>query len=287
MVGIGLGDTGCRASDCQADNQKNTRFANVIQEVLAQAPTPDFVVHVGDYRYYNENLETDAWWKWNIEFFRPAQPLLDVAPIALSRGNHEECDGEEGYWYGERWYQFFEATTSDAVTPCPSGGLALNPTWSFDVALKTMATSATLPHRVVMIGNSPDPKNFGCQHYSPTSSSCEQFHGVVEKMAEHFSLAIEQSAAFAANYSDSSVWWAMHKPLWNYPNKYASGGTEDAMAMALGNAPNQKISKTLCPRGKCLPSAIMAGHAHMYQRSVFDPVTWPPQYVLATAASPP
>ena len=259
IVAIGLGDTGCRSSDCDSDQGVNTRFMQVVQDILGQPDTPDFVLHVGDYRYYKEIDEPDSWHRWYMEFFRPGQPLLNKTPVAFIRGNHEECNGGEGYWYGTRWYQFFEPTTSAQVTSCDKGSASLHDPWAFDVAAKTKTGSARWPHRIVMVDNSPDPKNF------------DDFDSVIDEMSANFKSALALSKG-----KDS--WWAMHKPLWSYPNRYASVGTERALLNALDN--RNGTAKTLCENAQCNPRAIMAGHAHMYQLVDFSDHSWPIQYVL-------
>lgn len=259
---VGIGDTGCRASDCDADGGVNTKFKNVIQDVLKSTTNPDFVLHVGDFRYYNENSHPDSWHKWYMEFFRPAQPLLDLTPMAFIRGNHEECQGYEGYWYGERWYQFFEPTTSSIVASCVGNTASLGAPWFFDVAAKnTSSTKASWPHRIVMIDNSPDKKNFAPQY----------FDSVLEEMATNFKTALQYSQG-----RDS--WWVMHQPLWNFPNKYSSKPSQQALLRALGDTTN--MVNGLCDGTLCNPLAIMSGHAHMYQLVDFHKKNWPIQYVL-------
>lgn len=259
LVAFGIGDTGCRASDCDAYQGVNVAFKHVVEAMVNEKVAPDFAVHVGDYRYYHETTAPDAWYKWYMEFFRPAQPLLDTTPIALIRGNHEECDGNEGYWYGTRWYQFFEPTTSAQVTSCPAGTARLDPPWAFDVGVKTDSNTVHWPQRLVMVDNSPDRWNY------------TNFDSVVTHMGTNFQTALTLSAGH-------DTWWLMHKPLWSYPNRYASTGTQNALLEALGDT--QNISQTLCPNATCNPQAVMAGHVHMYQQVDFHDLDWPIQYIL-------
>lgn len=263
LVAVGIGDTGCRASDCDADGGVNVRFKNVIGEVLTAVPAPDFVLHVGDYRYYEENSEPDSWDKWKMDFFAPAQPLLNVAPVAFVRGNHEQCTGDEGYWYGVRFFQFFEPTTSEQVASCDEGTPNLLSTWAFDVGVyDTSDMEPWSKQRIVMIDDSPDSKNF------PSS----RWPQVVSEISANF------ADALAAGQGARDVWWLTHKPLWNYPNQYANPATQTAVFEALGN--HGSIDYTLCDQGQCTPRAILSGHAHNYQQTDFGNVDWPIQYVL-------
>lgn len=263
LVVVGIGDTGCRESDCDADHGVNVRFEKVVSEALAAVPEPDFVFHVGDFRYYEENDEPDSWAKWQMDFFTPAQPLLDKAPVALIRGNHEQCTGDEGYWYGVRFFQFFEPTTSDQVASCDDGTTSFLPTWYFDVGVQASGgMEAWSKQRIVMIDDSPDSKNF------PES----EWPQVVSELTRNY------GDALTAGQGAGDVWWLSHKPLWNYPNQYANTGTQTAVLTALGN--QGSVDTTLCDQGECSPRGMFSGHAHNYQQIDFGNVDWPIQYVL-------
>lgn len=108
-----IGDTGCRLK--KADNAyqacndpQQAPFGTVA--AAAAAGRPDLVIHVGDY-HYRENPCPDGnagcagspwgygWDTWREDFFRPAEPLLRVAPWVVARGNHETCvRGGQGWW---------------------------------------------------------------------------------------------------------------------------------------------------------------------------------------------
>jgi hypothetical protein len=98
-----LGDTGCRikGADLQACNDPaQWPFPQVA--AAAAKLKPDLVVHVGDYLYRESACPPgnagcagspwgDNWTTWKADFFDPAAPLLNAAPIVLARGNHEDC----------------------------------------------------------------------------------------------------------------------------------------------------------------------------------------------------
>ena len=106
-----VGDTGCRLKSgsgpddgFQACNDPAEWPFNLIAQQIASLE-PDLIIHVGDSIYretpcpegnegcagspYNSaglRLET-----WMADFFTPAQPLFEAAPIVFVRGNHELC----------------------------------------------------------------------------------------------------------------------------------------------------------------------------------------------------
>lgn len=111
-----MGDTGCRLQGLKIQDCNDPRawpFGLVMKRAAAEKP--DLVIHVGDY-YYRESPcppmysgcagspHGDLWPSWRMDFFDPAQPLLDVAPWVFARGNHETCSRG---WKG--WFRMLEA----------------------------------------------------------------------------------------------------------------------------------------------------------------------------------
>ena len=109
---IALGDTGCRikGSQIQACNDpKLWPFRQIASSVAAEKP--DLVIHVGDYLYRESpcpggsaemcggSPAGDNWDAWNADFFTPAAELLAAAPLAFSRGNHEDCGRSWRGWF--------------------------------------------------------------------------------------------------------------------------------------------------------------------------------------------
>jgi len=112
-----IGDTGCRLKKSdhafQACNDPvQYPFAQVAQQ--AAAWKPDLVIHVGDLLYRenrcpdgNSGCQGSPWGygfdAWNVDFFKPGQVLLQAAPWAMARGNHESCARA-----GQGWWRFID-----------------------------------------------------------------------------------------------------------------------------------------------------------------------------------
>src|SRR5262249_45981873 len=45
-----------------------------------------------------------GWDSWKADFFQPAQPLFQIAPWIMVRGNHEDCEKRAG----EGWFRFLD-----------------------------------------------------------------------------------------------------------------------------------------------------------------------------------
>jgi Calcineurin-like phosphoesterase len=108
-----IGDTGCRLKKAdnawQACNDPQAYpFARIAK--AAAAWKPDLIIHVGDYHYRENECPKSVtgcqnspwgygWDAWSADFFAPAAPLLQAAPLAATRGNHENCArAGQGWW---------------------------------------------------------------------------------------------------------------------------------------------------------------------------------------------
>ncbi len=107
-----VGDTGCRLKDGESlddgfqacNDPDDWEFAKVAEEVARFRP--DLVIQLGDYIYREEacpegdagcagspfnspgmRLET-----WFTDYFTPASPMLEAAPMVFVRGDHEKCE---------------------------------------------------------------------------------------------------------------------------------------------------------------------------------------------------
>ena len=245
IVMITLGDTGCRGSKNQAHCSSADRdwpFYNIIQAATSKYE-PDFVIHAGDYRYYQEGHSPDTWDYWQQDFFAPAQKLLLAAPWAFSRGNHEQCHNSWApYWYGTGWLYFFEPTASLETARCPEKPreILVEP-WYFDITVAGLE-----PHRFIMIDTAPDfPEK-------------KEIRG---EFSQHMHKQLS-SALDMANEA-SGAWWISHRPFLSlsYYKKswhYADQNIRKTLDSVLANRP------PLC-KPECSPSTILAGHIHQYQ----------------------
>lgn len=111
-----FGDTGCRIAKgdrVQACNDPGSwPFPEVVRR--AAATHPDLVIHAGDYLYREEACPAGnagcagtphgfGWDTWEVDFFKPADPLLRSAPWIFVRGNHEDCNRA-----AEGWFRFLD-----------------------------------------------------------------------------------------------------------------------------------------------------------------------------------
>ena len=109
---VAFGDTGCRIQPprVQACNDPaQWPFARVAAGI-AEAK-PDLAIHVGDYNYREAECPAeqtalcggtpsgDNWETWKAEFFAPAAKLLASVPLAVARGNHEDCQRSWRGWF--------------------------------------------------------------------------------------------------------------------------------------------------------------------------------------------
>ena len=125
-----IGDTGCRmvyweTQSCLSSDE--WPFAAVAARAASRIEADghkSVVIHVGDY-HYRENPCADQnrkcggspygdnWDTWEEEFFKPASPLLQVAPWVIMRGNHEDCARA-----GAGWIFFFALPGSSSDDAC-------------------------------------------------------------------------------------------------------------------------------------------------------------------------
>lgn len=115
---VGIGDTGCRASEQNCADPASWPFAQVAHAVLGA--NGDLTVHVGDY-IYRETVRDcgglqpcgDNWKAWRADWFAPVGELLAARPWVFARGNHEDCTRG-----GRGWFLFFDPRD------VPAGGCA-------------------------------------------------------------------------------------------------------------------------------------------------------------------
>lgn len=232
---VTMGDSGCRGGTRQ-DCAHDWSLGEIAASALSFAP--DLVIHVGDYRYFEEGTSPDTWAYWLQDFLAPARGLLAGAPWALARGNHEQCgDG----WYGTGYTYLFGPSGQNA---CDFDG---NATFYFDVAPQD---EPMLTHRFVMVDTS--------NRYSP-------------ELAAEFGAALDASTA-------STWWVTHIPPanLLRYAGSDGETVTnvgDPRIAAALDDAIKTR-SEPLCHEARplssrCRPSTLLMGHQHLFQTVVF------------------
>jgi len=126
-----IGDTGCRLKSApkKADGAWQAcgdPAAYPFGKIAAAAAAwkPDLIVHVGDYHYRENKCPDDqpqcqsspwgyGWDAWDADFFGPGAPLLQVAPLAATRGNHENCNRA-----GQGWWRLIDPRPLEAGRDC-------------------------------------------------------------------------------------------------------------------------------------------------------------------------
>lgn len=272
---VAIGDTGCRGAQNPRGSQvcdrppqgQETGF--FFEKLMAQATalSPDFILHLGDYRYDKEAQYTghQSWDMWQSDFFQRVRlgPLTQ-APWAMVRGNHEECD-----LAGQGWFLFFGP-------PVPAGNCAstsdssIAPTWYFDVVDRTQPTAS--PHRFVVLD---------------TSQTVHRQSAAWDRAVAEMAIAVE--AAQTPGWSGSaraSAWLVMHKPVWaaddfHNPPEQADYHTGAALAEAMGQRGTPAC--TSYDAATCGVRAVLAAHLHIVQTMVASGATLPQQYVVGNS----
>lgn len=154
-----LADTGCMVfkktvQDCNSTTE--WPFGELSQRIADARPS--LIIHAGDYFYREYPCPTsdsdkcggspappkgvpflDSGAGWLADFFEPAKPMLNVAPLMAMRGNHEVC-GVAGNGY----FLFLDPRpdTAQVCAPRPKGSKLATRTvvtkpWKVDVASST------------------------------------------------------------------------------------------------------------------------------------------------------
>ena len=182
-----IGDTGCRITSLinQACNDPAQWPFGGGARIEAEQH-PDVIVHVGDFHYREAPCRLgntgcagspfgDTWAVWEADFFSPARPLLEAAPLVMVRGNHEEC--ERG---GKGWSR----TLDPYALVSPSGCLGLGDPFTVDLGGLTLV--------VMDVSTADEGKP------SPVQVA-------------HFRAQFESIARLAPQ---GPVWLTFHRPIW-------------------------------------------------------------------------
>ena len=155
-----LGDTGCAIMQGEPTQVCSSASKWPIARVassIARA-NPDVIMHLGDYLYREAACPSDLLarcggspapvpgkafvdtdYGWVADAIIPLSPLFAVAPIVMTRGNHEDCN--QG---GNGWYLFFDPWAGSArhCAPNAQGEVpeAVSKTWTAELPLGAKRT---------------------------------------------------------------------------------------------------------------------------------------------------
>lgn len=251
---VTVGDTGCRDNSQQSCTSSATWPFGTLSDAAA-AQTPDFVLHVGDYRYSHKG-HSDSWKYWYEEFFYPARNLLLTSPWVMVRGNHEACGYDnptpvDAPW-GTGWFYFLQHHDAANSLSCPADSTestpdptAYQPPWYFDVGVIGGGTLRA-PHRIIVMDSSTD---------TPSS-----------KQVANFTTMLGDTAA------TNSAWWTGHRPIWGINPYSPVSALEANLEQDLTTALKSFSQGTPCWADSNLPCSLrtmIAGHIHNLERVLF------------------
>ncbi len=263
-----IADTGCRmkASEnaFQACNDKVLwPFADVARS--AAALKPDLVVHIGDIHYRespcpagNKDCAGSPWGygfdAWQADLFKPAEPLLAVAPWVFVRGNHESC-----FRAGQGWFRFIDAAPLLVERTCDSTAQDVIADFS-----EPYAVSAGHGNQFIIFDSS---KSSG-KSYAVTDPAYRNYVAQMQKVA---------TLADAAQHS----FFLSHHPLLAF-----APGKKNAEAKAGGSQGLQSAFASVNPQ-RLFPdkvSVLMHGHIHLFEAISFA-TAHPASLVLGNSGS--
>ncbi|KUN27242.1 metallophosphoesterase [Streptomyces corchorusii] len=264
-----IGDTGCsvpKAGAVQncADHQTGWPFPTIANSA-ATVTRPDLVIHVGDYLYREDpDRENDkqrnpgctttadaASWDCVVaDFFRPAQTLLAGAPVALTRGNHEDCNQNFKGGAGGAWFRYLADDLRGDGT-C-------------DRYTDPVAIRAGLLNLVSLDSSFADPMDNG-------STAAKAV----------FTRQLDQVNQYAQRRPGEDFFLFTHKPLWMVKSAGHTTGDVTWLTRVLGDA----VADTAPHRLARNVRLVLSGHVHLYQMVDFDTVR-PPQLTVGSSGGP-
>ncbi|MFJ3718052.1 metallophosphoesterase family protein [Streptomyces sp. NPDC090057] len=264
-----IGDTGCEVpvtgpvQDC-ANHQTGWPFPRIAAGA-AGSTRPDLVVHVGDYLYREDPArENDkaanpgctttadrAGWDCVVaDFFRPAEPLLATAPVALTRGNHEDCNAAQQGGAGGAWFRYL-------ADDLRSNG-------SCSVYTPTVPIRAGTLNLVSVDSSFADPGDTGST--AQTGVFARQFDAVNRAAQQH---------------PGNDYFLLTHKPLW----MVKAAGTLPQNVEWVTHVLDAAVAATGPHRLADNVRLVLSGHIHLYQMLDFD-TPRPPQLTVGSSGGP-
>ncbi|MEW2285133.1 metallophosphoesterase [Streptomyces sp. NPDC047841] len=264
-----IGDTGCsvpKAGTVQncANHQTGWPFPTIANSA-ATVTRPDLVVHVGDYLYREDpDRENDkqrnpgctttadaaSWACVVADFFRPAETLLAGAPVALTRGNHEDCNASFHGGAGGAWFRYLADDLRDDG--------------SCDRFTDPVAIRAGLLNLVALDSSYADPGDTGS-----TAGKAV------------FTRQLNQVNQYARRRPGEDFFLFTHKPLWMVKAAGHTTGDVTWLTRVLGDA----VADTALHRLARNVRLVLSGHVHLYQMVDFGTVR-PPQLTVGSSGGP-
>ncbi|MET8245071.1 metallophosphoesterase [Streptomyces sp. NPDC005202] len=265
-IGV-IGDTGCRVTtagpeqDC-ANHQTGWPFPQIATSA-ANVTRPDLVIHVGDYLYREDPSQANdtasnpgcttvgdrfSWPCVVADFFRPAETLLATAPVALTRGNHEDCNAAQQGGAGGAWFRYLaddlraNGSCSPYTTPVEIRAGTLNLV-SVDSSFADPADSGSTTQRAIYTA---------------------QFEAVNQAARQH---------------PTNDYFVFTHKPLW----MVRSAGPP---AQWVTHVLDEAVARTNLGRLEDNVRMVLSGHVHLYQMVDFN-TTRPPQVTVGFSGGAP
>ena len=249
-----VADTGCRLKASEnafqeCNNAAKWPFAEIAQS--AAKLQPDLVVHIGDAHYREspcpeENVGCKqatwgyGWDAWRDDFFKPAAPLLALAPWLFVRGNHESC-----FRAGQGWFRFIDALPWTAERNCndPAHDMAGDFSEPFAAALSERAQFIVF-----------DSSKSSGKAYQPEDPVFLKYQEQLKKVTQ---LAALKPDSFFINH---------HPLLAAAPGKdskkFKAGGSRGLQSVFASVEPDR-----LFPTGV---SVAMHGHVHLFEAISFQ-----------------
>ncbi len=276
-----IGDTGCRVASTLAGTQNCNDPAQFPLNFLASyAATfkPDLIVHTGDFFYREQPCPTgftgcagtpafDNWDSWYADWFGPAKSLIQSAPLALSRGNHESCNrGARG------WFRLLDVHAYDAAavsctgpyTPMTGAPGAKGPLTAYDY---TPPYTVQAGQVTLLMFDSSDSSTGAVD--TTTMSNGQTIKQIYTA----------QLTAALAPLANTNVIYVTHKPTYDIRPAKVGGN------LAGGDYTQQSMFDGISPGG--VPTAIkllVSGHDHQFQVVNFS-ANYAPQLVVGNSGT--
>jgi hypothetical protein len=248
-----VADTGCRMKASEnsfqaCNDDEKWPFAQIARS--AAQLKPDLVVHIGDVHYRespcpegNAGCAKASWgygWDaWRDDFFKPAAPLLSVAPWLFVRGNHESC-----FRAGQGWFRFVDALPWTAARNCndPANDAYGDFSEPFTASISDNAQFIVF-----------DSSKSSGKAYSASDAAFVKYQAQLQTVAQ---LAKGKPESFFIN----------HHPL------LAAAPTKDPQKFKAGGSSGlQSVFETVVPE-RLFPAGVtvaMHGHVHLFEALSF------------------